>query len=322
MPSLAGLKMRMYITLASVFAIGFAIIYAILYLLGVSSIGILIFVLLFFLLQWYISPAIIAVTARLRYLKEGEMPEIEDIVKELAAKANVPAPRIAISPSNEPNAFVFGRSRKSATLVLNEGILKILSKDELESVIGHELGHIKHNDFLVMTIVSFIPILAYMIAQNFMFNGRSRNGGYALLLGLAGFAVYFLSQLLILSLSRSREYFADMHSAELTKKPEALARSLSKITYSLASSPQPQQNSSVRSFYIADVFSARNDLKMIEEHAEELKELLPNEINIERFKELAHKEGGNIFSMLMTHPPTYKRILALAEIKKEIEKEK
>ncbi|MFP3279398.1 MAG: zinc metalloprotease HtpX, partial [Candidatus Micrarchaeota archaeon] len=303
--------------------LGFAIIYAILYLLGVSFLGILIFVVLFFVFQWYISPYLISFSARLKYLKPGEMQELQEMVKELAAKAHLPMPRIAISPSKEPNAFVFGRTRKSATLVVNEGLLKMLNKDELESVIGHELGHVKHNDFLVMTIASFIPMLAYMLAQNMMFanTGRSRNGDYALLIGFLGFAVYFVSELLILGLSRSREYFADMHSAQLTKKPEHLARSLVKITYSLAESPVQQSSGSIRSFYIADSFNAKEDIEKIEEHASELKELLP-ELDIKRFKELASREGRNVLTLFSTHPPTYKRVMALARLKKEIEKEK
>jgi len=323
MPSLIDLKLRMYVTLALIFGLGFAIIYAILYLLGVSFLGILIFVVLFFVLQWYISPYLISFSTRLKYLKPDEMKELQEMVKELAAKAHLPMPRIAISPSKEPNAFVFGRTRKSATLVVNEGLLKMLNKDELESVIGHELGHVKHNDFLVMTIASFISMLAYMLAQNMVFanTGRSRNGDYALLIGFLGFAVYFISELLILGLSRYREYFADMHSAQLTKKPEHLARSLVKITYSLAESPVQQSSGYIRSFYIADSFNAKEDIEKIEKHASELKELLP-ELDIKRFKELASREGRSVLSLFATHPPTYKRVIALASLKKEIEKEK
>ncbi len=167
-------------------------------------------------------------------------------------------------------------------------------------------------------------MLAYIIAESFFFGGirGNRNGSYTMLIGMGAFAVYFLSQLLILNLSRSREYFADMHSAQTTKKPENLASALSKITYNMASSNQEQASSGMaRSFYIADSFSARKDLKEIEEHADEIKHILPN-IEISKLKELAAKETGarSIFGAFATHPPTYKRILALARIKSEIEK--
>ncbi|MGC9099132.1 MAG: zinc metalloprotease HtpX [Candidatus Micrarchaeia archaeon] len=320
MASLAGLRARMYITLALIFGIGFVIIYAILYLLGVPALGILAFVIIFFVFQWYASPYVIAFSARLRYLKKGEMSELQNMVARLANEAKVPVPRIAISPSKEPNAFVFGRSRKSATLALNEGILKLLNNEELEAVIGHELGHIRHNDFLVMTIVSFIPTLAYYLAMSMIFgNARSRNNGYGLLIGFFGYFVYFLSEVLILGLSRSREYFADIHSAQLTKKPENLARALSKITYNLAETNAHPASGAVRSFYIADSFNAKEDLKEIEKHAEEIKDLLP-ELSIAKMKEFAAKEGNPFLSLFMTHPPTYKRIIALARIKKELKK--
>jgi len=325
MSSIAELKMRMYLTIALVFAIGFAILFVILDYLGASASVIIAVVLLFFFAQWYFSPSLIRLLSRLRYIKQDEMPELHELVERLATASSVPVPRIAISPSQQPNAFVFGRTRKSATLVVHEGLLKQLNSEELESVLAHEMGHIKHNDFLVMTIVAIVPMLAYIIAESFFFGGirgNSRNGSYTILIGIGAFLVYFLSQLLILNLSRSREYFADMHSAETTKKPENLASALSKITYNMASTSQAPANGMTRSFYIADGFSAKKDLKEIEEHADEIKKVLPN-ISISKFSELASKETNGARSMLAifaTHPPTYKRILALARIKAESEK--
>jgi len=325
MSSIAELKMRMYLTIALVFAIGFAILFVILDYLGASASVIIAVVLLFFFAQWYFSPSLIRLLSRLRYIKQDEMPELHELVERLATASSVPVPRIAISPSQQPNAFVFGRTRKSATLVVHEGLLKQLNSEELESVLAHEMGHIKHNDFLVMTIVAIVPMLAYIIAESFFFGGirgNSRNGSYTILIGIGALLVYFLSQLLILNLSRSREYFADMHSAETTKKPENLASALSKITYNMASTSQAPANGMTRSFYIADGFSAKKDLKEIEEHADEIKKVLPN-ISISKFSELASKETNGARSMLAifaTHPPTYKRILALARIKAESEK--
>ncbi len=323
MGAIAELKAKMYLTLGLVFAIGFIIIFAVLYLMGVSSIGILVFVALFFVLQWYASPFIIKVASRLRYIKEDEYPDLHSTVSELAQQANVPVPRIAISPSKDSNAFVFGRTRKGATLVVHEGLLGSVNKDELRAVLAHEIGHIKHNDFTIMTIVSFIPMIAFIIAEVFFFGGfrgNSRNGGaYIMLIGMVAFAVYFMTELLMLSLSRTRETFADTYSAQATQKPEHLASALSKITYNLAASPQqPGQSTVTRSFFIADNLSARKDLMEIEKHESEIKKLLPS-IDIAALKASAKREGGparGIFgSLFSTHPPTYKRIIMLARLK-------
>ncbi|MEM4122491.1 MAG: zinc metalloprotease HtpX [Candidatus Micrarchaeaceae archaeon] len=319
-----NITLKMYITLFLIFAIGFAIIYALLTFLGVSMLGIVIFAALFFALQWYAGPGIIKIMARLHYLGKDERKDLQKLVYDVADAANVPRPRIAISPAKDPNAFVFGRTRKSATLVLHQGILDRLNEDELRAVIAHEIGHIKHNDFAVMTFAAFIPMLAYIIAQNLflssMFGGGGgrNNSGYLALVGMGAFLVYFIAELLMLSVSRARETLADEHSAKLTKKPEDLAQALVKITYGLGESGTPS-TSIERSFYIADYATARRDLKEIEEHAREIKRLLPN-ISIERLKQDAQGGAmGSIASLFMTHPPTYRRIIDLAKIKTQQE---
>ncbi|MEM3205283.1 MAG: zinc metalloprotease HtpX [Candidatus Micrarchaeaceae archaeon] len=319
--ALNSITSRMYITLFLIFAIGFAIIYAILAFFGISMLGIVIFAALFFLFQWYASPSIIRLTARLHYLGNDERKDLQELVYEVADAAKVPRPRIAISPAKDPNAFVFGRTRRSATLVLHQGILDLLNTGELRAVIAHEMGHIKHNDFAVMTFAAFIPMLAYIVAQNFIFGatfgGSNRNSsGYLALLGMGAFLVYFIAELLLLSISRARELLADAHSAQLTRKPEDLAQALVKITYGLGAT-NTHTSSVERSFYIADYGTAKRDIKEIEEHMHEIKRLLPG-ISIERMKQEA--KGGamsSIASLFMTHPPTYKRIIELAKAKKQ-----
>jgi len=323
MSQVAELRLRMYLTLFLVFAIGFAIFFVLLGLLGVSSIGIVIFALLFFLMQWYVSPAILSKVSRLQYIKKNEYPKLHEMVEKLAKQAGVPVPKIAISPSKDPNAFVFGRTRRSATLVVHKGMLDIATDDELYAVLAHEIGHLKHNDVVVMTFVSFIPMLAYLVAMTFlwggMLNGNRNGGAYAALIGISAFFVYFVSELLMLALSRTRESFADSYSAQATQKPEDLASALTKITYKLASS-KPTGNSVARSFYIADNFTAKKDVSTMEKHLQEIKKAFPN-LDFSAFKSSVANEASNPFSffgaMFMTHPPTYKRILMLARMKNE-----
>lgn len=317
----------MYFTLFLMFAIGFGIIYFILLYVGTSFSFIIVFAVLFFFIQWYISPKIIKMISHLEYIKNEEYPELHEIVNRLSTLVNVNAPKIAIAPSKEPNAFVFGRSKKNSTLVLHKGLLEILNTEELESVIGHELGHLKHNDMLIITFISFIPMLAYLIAESLFFstifggigNGR-RNFDYFIIFGIGAFIVYLVSQLLLLSLSRTRESYADEFSAKTTKNPSALASSLFKISYhNIKNNNKKEMN--MQSFYIIDFFNVEKDLKEIKTHYKEIKEMLPD-IDLNYLIEDASKQKktfwGILNSLYSTHPKTYKRIIDLAKIKKTL----
>lgn len=330
MVSVAGLRLRMYITLLLVFAIGFGIVYAIMLYLGFGFISIIAFVLLFFVAQWYFSPSIMKLGMHLHYLQPGERSDIQKMVKALSEQANVPVPRIAIAPVKEPNAFVFGRTVRSATLVIHQGLLDMLNDSELKAVLAHEIGHLKHSDIVIMAIVAFIPALALIIAQELFFSsmfggfGGNRNNGSAIVLvGIAAFLVYLLSQLLVLSLSRARESFADNHSANVTRKPEDLAHALLKITASntAATSSTTPSSAPARSLYIVDFFNAKKDIAELEAHADDIKKLLPD-VDLESFineaKRSASKRSATIASLFSTHPSTYRRILDLASAKKSM----
>ncbi len=316
----------MYVTLILSFAIGFGIIYAVMFYLGADTYIILLVAFAYFIIQWYVSPKILAAASKLHYVTGSEYPQIQQFVKSAADSAKVPVPRIAIAPAKEPNAFVFGRTRRSATLVIHEGLLARLNADELKAVIEHEIGHLKHNDVIVMTMVAFIPMLAFIIAENIlwagMFNDSKNSSSYIMLLGVVAFIVYFVAELLMLSLSRARESYADSYSASATKKPGDLASALLKITASGAATPTSSHNSTVaRSLYIVDFFNVEKDIKDLKVHINEIKELVPG-IDINRLVSEARKNRGGplnaLNSMFATHPPTYKRIIDLARIKKDL----
>ncbi|MEJ5326989.1 MAG: zinc metalloprotease HtpX [Candidatus Bathyarchaeia archaeon] len=231
-----GLFMVGVVFLLQYYVFGFDLLTGLLLTLG--GIG------LFILFQYFIGPAVVAATARLRYLKPGENPWLESTVKELAEKSGVPMPRLALAPDNTPNAFVFGTSAKNATLAVHEGLLRTLNKDEIRAVIAHELGHIRHKDFVVMTVLSALPLIAYLIAQFAMRAGmyssysrrrdREGNAGAVLLIiGVVSFIVYLITFLSVRWLSRLREHYADAYSAYLTGSPRSLASGLAKITYGL-----------------------------------------------------------------------------------------
>jgi heat shock protein HtpX len=288
----------------------------------------------FVFIQYLIGPSIVKAATHLHYLKPGENPWLEQTVKKLVDKSGVPMPKLAIVPDETPNAFTFGRTAHSATLAVHEGLLKQLHEEEIEGVIAHELGHIRHRDYLVMTALSAVPLIAFIIARvsftamQFGTVGRSRgkdNSGAVWVAILAAAAisylVYFITQLCVMGLSRLREHYADAYSAYLTGQPRELESALTKITYGLSLSPKPP--SGARTFYIGDPALARQEVQEILTKKEEY-DLDKNGVLDERELELAmEKEAKNTWvrvnTLFATHPPTYKRILLLRDIEKEME---
>jgi heat shock protein HtpX len=310
-------------------------IFAIVYFLDLDAVTGLIVALggsaLFILFQYTIGPSIVALTTRLQYVKPGESPWLEKTVKELADKSGIPMPKLAIVPNNTPNAFTFGRTTSGATLAVHEGLLRQLNEGEIRGVIAHELGHIKHKDYIVMTVLSALPLIAYMVAQVTlragMFSsagrrGKENNGGAVLLaIGALSFVIYILTFLIVMRLSRLREHFADAYSAYLTGSPRDLESALAKITYGLSISPKPPEGA--RAFYIEDPATAKQEVKRIMENKNKY-DLDKDGVLDERELELAmekeaHSTWVQMNSLFATHPPTFKRILLLKEIETEMD---
>jgi len=283
--------------------------------------------LFFMLIQFAISPYIVSASMRLRYVEPGSFPWLENTVKELAAKSNVPTPRLAVVPNQNPNAFVFGNSTNKMTLAVHEGLLRQLNEDEVKGVIGHELGHIRHKDSIVMTFLSAIPLIAFVIARaamGFGYVGRrdDRRGGagYIVLAGIIALAVYFVAQLLVMKLSRLREHFSDAYSAYLTSSPRSLESALTKIAYGLSLSPE--ETHGARALFISDPALAKQEVGAIIDKRQEY-DLDRNGVLDERELHLAmEKEAKSTWTSInaafSTHPPTYKRILLLRQIAEEM----
>src|SRR5206468_12348979 len=206
------------------------------------------------------------------YLAPGENRWLESKVAQLASQSNIPVPRIAISPDPTPNAFVFGRTSKGATLAVHQGLLQRLNEDEIEGVIGHELGHVKHRDFIVVTMISAIPLVAYLIARAVLWggyasgysrrgSGKNNSAGALIIIAVVAYLVYILTTLLSLRLTRLREHYADAYSAFLTQKPRELESALTKIAYGLSLSPEEPHGA--RAFFIEDPAQARMEVASI-----------------------------------------------------------
>lgn len=277
------------------------------------AVGLLIF-------QWLIGPKIIWWTTNMRPIERNEFPWVWELVGELCKKHKIPFPKkIALVRTGAPNAFVFGRTPGSATLAITQGLINALTKDEVKAVISHELGHIKHKDMVVMTIVSVIPTLAYFVARFLIFapsRGDRKNAGAAILAGIVAYIVYFVSNLLILALSRFREYYADDFGGR-AYKPRLLASALAKITYGLNIS-KDAENQIARSFFIADPITSKYEISHFSSEYSDL-HISENEV-----KKAMEWERKNMFARISeyfrTHPLTFKRIDALLRLEKELQR--
>jgi len=335
MARLAQLRLSMIVSILLITIIFGAFLGALMWLIRLPLLFSLTFtliaMLIFILIQYLIGPAMVKWSTRLHYLKPGENPWLETTVKELAEKSAIPSPKLAVVPDPTPNAFVFGRTTRGATLAVHEGLLKQLDEEEVHGVIGHELGHIKHKDFVVMTLLSALPLIAYLIARlsfqaAWFTDGGKKEGGVPLrvLLLVAGaisYIVYIITLLCVMRLSRLREHYADAYSAYATGKPHQLESALTKITYGLSLSPTPPHGA--RTLYIGDPALAKQEFQSILEKKEEY-DLDKDGVLDERELELAmEKEAKSrwrtINTWFATHPATYQRILLLREIETEME---
>lgn len=312
------LFLAMSLTLFLLFGFLFGLLAAVGYFFNISGYLVVAMAIALVFIQWLVGPKIIWWTTNMRFLDRKEYPWIWESVEELCKKNKVPMPKLALVRSGAPNAFVFGRTPGSAVLAVTQGLLNTLTQEEVKAVLGHEIGHIKHKDMIVMTIVSAIPIIAYFIARFLIFarNERERAGA-AILVGFVAFIIYFISNLLVLALSRLREYYADRFGG-INTKPKLLASALAKITYGLTTTPERVENSAVRSFYIADPISAVNEVKQLSSEYSDM------ELDEKELKKAMEWEKKNplirFMEIFRSHPLTFKRILALRELEKELSK--
>lgn len=180
---------------------------------------------------WY-SDKIVLAMHRARPLTKSEAPEIHRMVERLSKKAGVPKPKVYVVPSQQPNAFATGRGPGKAAIAYTEGILKLLSKHELEGVTAHELSHVKNRDVLVQTVAAtvagVISYLAFMARWSVFLGERDERNN---LLGLLLMAVLapLIATIIQLAISRSREFLADESGAKLVGSGEGLANALLKL---------------------------------------------------------------------------------------------
>jgi heat shock protein HtpX len=308
-----GLTLRMMLVTMLVFGIVASVLGLILVYAGFSGSGsVLAWMIIsfaFIAVQWYIGPSIITWSTGAKQVKEGELPEIRAILAKYAAIAGIPVPKLYLVNNPYPNAFAFGRTQSSSAIAVHIGLLRMLGTDEIEAVIAHEIGHIKHRDVIVMTLAGSLPILLYY-AFIIFFGGKDDRGGGSFLTTIIGANVAsFLGQLIVLAISRTRENYADEFSAYATANPKALMMALTKISYANAAPQAQAQKTGMNSFYIASPSAGErgtiNEIALMLGRGSSFAEILEKE-----------KGRGGLAELLMTHPLTVKRLERLYRMEK------
>jgi heat shock protein HtpX len=236
--------------------------------------------------SYWFSDKLAIKASRAQPVTEQQAPDYYRIVRELTGAANMPMPKLYITPDQQPNAFATGRNPEHAAVAVTQGLLDTLDRDELRGVIAHELAHVKHRDILIGSVAAAIAMgitfVARMAMWGAMFGGgggdRDRGGNVIGLLAMAILAP-LAAMILQMAVSRSREFEADREGARLTGSGDPLARALEKL-HSAAKRVPMNVNPAMEQAYIVSPFSGR-------------------------------RSGGAFASLFSTHPPVEERIKRL-----------
>ena len=310
------LTMRLYLAIALLFFLLYVIITLVGYFLGFGGPGLYaVFAIVIILAQYLLGPKLVEMTMKVRYVSPQEAPKLHDMVEDLAMKAGIPKPKVGISEVNIPNAFAFGRTKKDGRVCVTRGILQILDERELKAVLGHELSHINHRDMAVITLISAVPLIFYYIFISTLFSGgRNDESG---LIGVVALVGYFLSELIVLFVSRVREYYADQGSIELGNPPHELASALYKLTYTsaVADKREVKEVEGVKAFFVNDISSASDvvsDLKQLDVDMDG--KISESELDELKYNRTKISTGSQIMELLSTHPNMVKRVKRLSDL--------
>ncbi len=224
-------------------------------------------------ISYFASDRIVLWSYRAKLVTEAEAPGVYRIVRQVTQMANLPMPKVAIVPTQTPNAFATGRNPEHAVVAVTEGILHLLSEDELRGVLAHEVSHVRNRDILVMsvaaTLAGAISFMARMFWWNSLFGGsRDRNGnGLATILAFVGMLLAPIAALLVqLAISRNREYKADYTGAKTIGQPLALASALEKLEEANRRRPIGFGSPASQSLFIVNPFSGGAFVRIFRTH--------------------------------------------------------
>ena len=289
----AGLSLRMIFT-GSMLGLLYVVFAVVLFqVLNVGLIPMVLIVVAIAFFQYFTSDKLALAASGAKVVGPDEAPELHAMIERLCAMADLPKPKVALIDTDIPNAFATGRSPKHAAVAVTRGLWQRLEPQEVEGVLAHELSHVANRDVLIMTVASFFAMLAGILTRFGLYSGmfgggRSRDNNSVpvwLIVLLVSIVTYFLSQILILAISRYREFAADRGSALITGAPEHLMSALQKISSDMFKIPQ-------------------RDLRQVE--------------SMNAFFIIPTSVKGSVSQLFMTHPPLEKRFAALSEIAREM----
>ena len=276
------------------------------------------------IIQFLISPALTDLSMRLFYRVkfDQDVPEFaKKYIEELCKKYDVKMPKLGIIEDGGPNAFTYGRTKKSARIILTRGMFILLNEEEIKAVIAHEMGHIVHYDMLFMTAVQIVPLVLYAIYEMLTSSAKSdsdEDSGKAAAIGYLAYLLYIICQYIILYLSRTREYYADEFSVEETKNPNSLAEALVKIGFGL--STELNNKRSLNRSNTLGISDAKTSKAMAISCLDDT-----GKVSKTKIKNAMKWEMWNVwakwYQLNSTHPLISKRLLAISERSKEFNQE-
>lgn len=286
-----GARLRLlllFAALTAVFVVFGAAIGAVFFSDAVTSIILFLFLAVGMnVISYFLSDRMVLWSYRAKMITEDQAPDLFRIVREVSQQANIPMPRVAVIPTQTPNAFATGRTPKRSVVAVTQGILGMLTEEELRGVLAHEVSHVKNRDILVMTVAATIAGAISYLAQIAMWNtmlggGRNRNASEGtMIIAVLGMILAPIAAMLVqLSISRSREYKADYSGAKAIGQPLALASALQKLEVANKRRPILFGSPSSQGLFIVNPFTATSFTRLFSTHP-------PIQERIKRLEDLA-----------------------------------
>jgi heat shock protein HtpX len=317
--SIWKLRLSILATLALIFGLSTLMLTIVLILTGlfdIITLGVL--VVAFNIIQWLVSPYLINALYRARELPANENPKLHETIENLSKKSGIRTPKLMLAQIPIPNAFAYGSPLAGNRVAVTSGMLEKLNDGEVEAVIGHELGHLKHKDVQVMMFVSLLPALFYYIGYSLtlssMYGRRRDEGSSGALIGMVFIAFWWILNLFTLYLSRLREYYADRHSASIVENgSQKLSVGLAKIVQATRDMGKMKNRtkslSSFKALFISDPDRAEIDSAALSTMNVSSGQKLVQDILSQQLT-----TGAKFAEVFSTHPNIIKRLKALQEL--------